>query len=102
MVGVERNENIVLLSHKMNVICECYRSEIHIFQRTGRVLRSAEGHLDDTVGMSLGKSRKNAVDRLHVEHVDRGECVMVCIGGVHHFAILFIGCYWHWKTLRIR
>ena len=101
MVGMKRNKDVVFLRHKVNVVRKRKRSEIHIFQCAGRVLRAAERHLNDTVGMSLRKSCENAVDRFHIENVDRGECVVVRIGGVHHFAILFIGCYRHWKILRI-
>ena len=96
VVGVESHEHIVLLRKAMHRLSNHDGTDGGILhRRAGGELTAAEGNLDDTIGLSLGKRLERAVDDFERGDIHGGIGIALFLGRVEHLDVLFLGGYWH-------
>ena len=96
VVGVQGDGHIVGLRDLFCILCKCDGAADAVLHRLpGKVIGTAEAHLDDPVGARLGEALQGRVQCLRARNVDGGEGESSRLCGIEHRCILVRGCDGH-------
>ena len=102
VVGVQRDEDVVLRRHHVRELGERDRAGDHVLDvQAGAELGTAGGELDDAIGPGIGEALDGRVDGLRGRAVDRRVGEALVAGPVEHVLVLFGSCDGHVVSSRV-
>ena len=96
VVRVQGHQHVVLLGKAVHRLSQHDRTRGGVFHRcAGGKLAAAQGNLDDTIGLGLGKRLEGAVDDLDGGDVHGRVGIALLLCRIEHLDVLFLCRYRH-------